>query len=139
MEEYVIRKYFKKINYDSFLQNVKVDNKFGDTDPISNRNIIFDAYYNDNEKVRFIEVTQSITLMISDRIYIMLNKIYNYNHIKDAKASLTLIIPRIIEEDTKINSISKLRDIFSPAITSGLLNIVQIDIYKEEIEELYKK
>ena len=59
MEEYVIRKYFKKINYDSFLQNVKVDNKFGDTDPISNRNIIFDAYYNDNEKERFIEVTQS--------------------------------------------------------------------------------
>lgn len=139
MEEYVIRKYFREINYDSFLQNVKVDNKFGDTDPISNRNIIFDAYYNDNEKERFIEVTQSSPLIIFDRIYVMLNKIYNYNHIRNAKASLTLIIPKIAEEDTKINSINKLRDIFSPAITSGLLNIVQIDISKEEMEELYKK
>lgn len=79
LEKFVIKKYFGEINYDSILQDVKVDNKFGDTDPISNRNIIFDAYYNDNEKERFIEVKHIISIMVFDRIYVMLNKIYNLN------------------------------------------------------------
>ena len=79
--------------------------------------------------------------MVFDRIYVMLNKIYNYNNIKNAKASLTLIIPKLPDEEetrrASFNDIDRLRDTFSPAIASGLLNIKQIDISKEEIKELY--
>ena len=82
---FAIKKYFGEINYNSILQDVKVNNKFGDTDPISNRNVIFDAYYNDNEKERFIEVKQYASVVFYDRLYVMLNKIYNYHNIKNSK------------------------------------------------------
>lgn len=138
-EQFMIKKHFGE-NYNSILQDVKVENKFGDTDPISNRNIIFDAYYNDNEQEGFIEVKQYISPVSLDRIYVMLNKIYNYNNIKNAKASLTLIIPNISGDNTKkfgIYNIEKLKDVFYPAIASGLLNIKQIEISHEEMEQLY--
>ncbi len=123
-ENFVIKKYFGEINYNSILQDVKVNNKFGDTDPISNRNVIFDAYYNDNEKERFIEVKQYASIMFYDRLYVMLNKIYNYNNIKNAKANLILIIPKLDEDTdlrrTPLNDINRLKENFSPAIASRI-------------------
>ncbi|MCI8352329.1 MAG: hypothetical protein HFJ58_01710 [Clostridia bacterium] len=121
---FAIKKYFGEINYNSILQDVKVNNKFGDTDPISNRNVIFDAYYNDNEKERFIEVKQYASVVFYDRLYVMLNKIYNYNNIKNAKANLILIIPKLTEDTdsrrTPLNDIERLKENFSPAIASRI-------------------
>lgn len=121
---FAIKKYFGEINYNSILQDVKVNNKFGDTDPISNRNVIFDAYYNDNEKERFIEVKQYASVVFYDRLYVMLNKIYNYNNIKNTKANLILIIPKLTEDTdsrrTPLNDIERLKENFSPAIASRI-------------------
>lgn len=140
LESFAIKKCFGDINYNSILQQVKLNNKFGDNDPISNRDIVFDAFYNDNEKERFIEVNQYASIMLYDRLYVMLNKIYNYRNIKNSNANLTLIIPKLPEDNRILgnisNDIDRLKEVFSPAIASGLFSISQIDISKEELENL---
>lgn len=140
LEKFAIEKYSESINCHSIIRDVKLSNKFGDNDPISNKDVIFDGFFNDDGIEKFIEVNQNSTSIFFDRLYVMLNKIYIYNVIKNSKANLTLIIPKL-PEDSSIRvplygSIDRLKNVFSPAITIGLLNIWQVEISNEELNDL---
>lgn len=140
LEALAIKKCFGTINYGSIVTSVKVNtNKFNNIDPISNRNIIFDAFYNDNEVERFIEVASSaMSSIFWDRLYVMLNKVYHYRKIKNSNSNLTLIIAKLPESENRrqLYYIDRLKEIFLPAISSGLLNILEVEISKEELNEI---
>lgn len=142
LEALVIKKYFGEINYASILREVKVSDKFNDIDPISTKPVIFDAFYKDNEVERFIKIIYStLSPMFFDRLYVMLNKLYHYRKIKNSNSNLTLIIAQVPNKDNKFSfySIDRLKELFLPAISCGLLNILQIQVSEEEINEVSDK
>lgn len=142
LESLILKKCFGTINFGSIVTDVKVNNKFNDIDPISNRTVIFDAFYIEQETERFIEINQYISPMFYDRLYVMLSKIYHYRKIKNLNSNLTLIIPKLpksVERNMLRRSpysIDRLKENFFPAISSGLLKVLEVEVTEEEIEEV---
>lgn len=141
LEALVLKKCFGTINFGSIINDVKVNNKFNDIDPISNRTVIFDAFFNDQDTERFIEIQQYISPMFYDRLYVMLNKIYHYRKIKNSNSNLTLIIPKLPKTAERsmrpsFYSTDRLKEVFFPAISSGLLNVLEVEITEEEVNEV---
>lgn len=142
LEALAIKKCFGEINYASILREVKVSDKFNDIDPISTKPVIFDAFYKDNEVERFIKIIYStLSPMFFDRLYVMLNKLYHYRKIKNSNSNLTLIIVQVPDKDNKFSfySSDRLKELFLPAISCGLLNILEIQVSEEEINEVSDK
>ncbi len=142
LEALAIKKCFGEINYASILREVKVSDKFNDIDPISTKPVIFDAFYKDNEVERFIKIIYStLSPMFFDRLYVMLNKLYHYRKIKNSNSNLTLIITKIPDKDNKFSfySIDRLKELFLPAISCGLLNILEIQVSEEEMNDVSDK
>jgi len=140
-ESLVLNKYFGVNKIDSILREVKVVTQFQGLDPISDRTVYFDAYQNDSGKESFIEITRQnfSSLMLHDRLYIQLNKLFHYKNAKNTNATLVLLIAKTPEEEStpSFRSFDRIKGYFAPAITSGLLTIQYVEITKEEYEQLF--
>ena len=74
----------------------------------------------------------------------MLNKVYHYKKIKNTNAMMFLLLAKLQEDDYDENInrhdfTERLKEYFSPAINSNLMQIVELDFSKEETEECYIK
>lgn len=141
LESLVLGKYYGISKSPSILRNVKVVTQFQGVDPISDRPVFFDAYYNDSGKECFIEITRNnySSFMLHDRLYIQLNKIYHYRNSKNSNAMLILLVAKFQEEEvTTSKGFERIKGYFAPAITSGLINIQYIELAKEEYEKCYE-
>lgn len=142
LESLVLEKYFGISKSASILREVKVVTQFQGVDPISDRTVFFDAYYNDSGKECFIEITRNnySSIMLHDRLYIQLNKIYHYRNSKNSNAMLILLVAKLQDEEevNTLRSFDRIKGYFAPAITSGLINIQYIELAKEEYEKCYE-
>ena len=147
LEELVFAKFLESKNLTSFdlIQEAKLVTQFSGIDAISSTHPIYDGYINTGDSEIFIEVkpARASILFMRERIYVMLNKIYLYNKIKNANAHLNLIIVDIDGDDDEKARIQRnserLKDFFEPAILRGLLKVIPIKLSEEEKCQIYKE
>ena len=144
IEEFTISQFLSTKNLSKYnlVKEAKLVTQFSGIDPISNIQPIYDGYINTGESEIFIEVktNRGSILMMRERIYMMLNKIYLYNKIKNANAHLNLLIVEIDNDDSEPirnqRQIDKIKEYFEPSIIKGLLNIIPIKLSKQEQNQI---
>ncbi len=96
LEEIAFSKFLSKRNLTEFdlIQEAKLVTQFSGIDAVSNIQPIYDGYINTGESEIFIEIKASriSSIMMRERVYLMLNKIYLYNKVKNANAHLNLLL-----------------------------------------------
>lgn len=127
------------------IKEAKLVSQFSGIDAVSNAHPIYDGYINTGESEIFIEVKayrSSSLISARDRIYLMLNKIYLYNKIKNANAHMNLILVPLTQHNSipekSRRQADKLKEHFEPAIARGVLRIIELDMNENEIESLYQ-
>ena len=145
LEEIAFSKFLQNRNLTEFdlIKEAKLVTQFSGIDAVSNIQPIYDGYINTGDSEIFIEVKISrfSPIMIRERIYLMLNKIYLYNKIKNANAHLNLLLVDIDDEisdpsRSQRNS-DRLKEYFEPSIVNGLLRIIPIQISDEEKLQIF--
>ncbi|KQA50418.1 hypothetical protein CGT77_03405 [Vibrio cholerae] len=147
LEEVVFNNFLKTRNLTNLdlIREAKLVTQFSGIDAITNTQPIYDGYINTGESEIFIEIkiARASTIMIRERVYLMLNKIFLYNKIKNANAHLNLILVDIGGEDDDRNRIQRnfelLKEFFEPSILRGLLRIVPMSLSEVEREKIYKE
>lgn len=147
LEELVFSHFLQKKNLTNYdlIQEAKLVTQFNGIDSVSNIHPIYDGYINTGESEIFIEikVSRATSIMMRERIYLMLNKIYLYNKVKKANAHLNLLIVDIEgEENDSVRNqrnTNRIKEFFEPSIVNGLLRIVPIELSASEIEGLSDK
>lgn len=147
LEEIAFAKFLQSRNLTEFdlIQEAKLVTQFSGIDPVSNIQPIYDGYINTGDSEIFIEVKLSkfSSIMIRERIYLMLNKIYLYNKVKNANAHLNILLVDIDDESnsplrSQRNS-DRLKEYFEPSIVNGLLRIIPIEITEEEKLQIFSE
>ncbi|WP_445357600.1 hypothetical protein ACJJIC_18420 [Microbulbifer sp. ANSA002] len=145
VEELALSKFLKKRNLSDFdvIKEAKLATQFSGIDAVSNIQPIYDGYINTGDSEIFIEIKMSRTssLMMKERIYLMLNKIYLYNKVKNANAHLNLLLVDLDGENgdqlrAQRNS-DRLKEFFEPSLVNGLLRIIPIELSDGELTEIY--
>ena len=139
-ESVAIKKYLDSIQVPQSerILNAEFSSSFQNIDPIMDRKIVFDAYVKADTRERFIETirARSSAGMFSDRLYVMLNKIWLYRQAKKAQAELILLIVEIEDDEplNRLRSSNRLIEFFQPAIANDILRVEFCKISSEEIE-----
>ena len=112
------------INIDDLKDNRQISNI---NDKISNENPVFTKYAHKNEKEFLFDIKfTEINATYRNKLYVMLSKILMYKNTNNKNIRLIVLILRY-EEQNKIGVSSeaseRLKEYFSPAIDSGLLEV----------------
>jgi len=133
------------INSDDVRHEVRFASAFEGLDPIMENSVVFDAYYQLEEKELFFAVIRA-DMLRPDRLYYlyqMLTKLFLYRKAKGSSAELILILVELPEE---ISSRMGLRDRgrerlisqFAPAVANKLLRIESIKYSEGELIDFLK-
>lgn len=130
-------------------KDVKITNIGISSDPIIERDIVYDAYIKRPLDEIFIEISNGVMggSMLDFRLYFMISRVYYYSQANKVKAKMILILPQFTEEyiskhfeETVFYSssryIQRLKDTFRPAIQNELFEIVEIKITDEDMEKI---
>jgi hypothetical protein len=142
VENLALKKFMiaNNIDYTKIFREIKLQ-AFQGVDPISDTSPIFDAYLNEIDKEVFFEIRPIrgyISSIFIERLYLMLSKIYHYRNINKTQSYLHLILvelPNERFEDKRI--LSKLLELFNPAINNNLLKIGSVRFETKEMDDLY--
>ncbi|MEH3128290.1 hypothetical protein [Agrobacterium cavarae] len=140
-EEIALNKYVahKSIDPSKVISDAKLVNHFDGVDPISKMNYIYDAYVKDDNGETFVEFKNErvFGVMLRDRLYVLLSKINYYRNSKRVDARLDLVIMKVPgEEPSRFYSDTRFFENFSPAIASGLLNVITVEFTADEAAAL---
>ena len=151
LEIYLLKKTLKDdVDCLSIQYNVKmIDNK-PIKDNIMKSEMRFDAMKSDDENNIFYEVKVSpLWINYQYQLYYMLRMIELYQDTNKCKSKLVIILPKlddalekILSNDlhVRLNDLNeKIKKEFKPAIENGLLEILQIDITKNELDKYLKQ
>ena len=149
---YVIREFAEKKAFDKYLsekqipelevlREVEIASALQGIDPIGERKVIFDGYLKTPNKEIFFDVrSDTANMMLIDRIYVQLAKVFFYRQAKKVQAELVLIFVRLPEDESgrlnRPNNINRFMEIFQPAIANDLLRVETIEFDKNEFESL---
>ncbi len=147
LEEVLLIKYCEKydINIKDVSKEMKFSEGFIDTDPIMEKNVIFDAYYKAPwQEELFIEICYYLgSISMLERFYHLLSKVYHYRVTKKLQAKLVLVVPSLsekMEKELSYNTYGLTKErfckYFSPAIRNNLLDFMEIEISDEEVEKI---
>ncbi len=150
MEEFLLSQFCSKYDIEpkEVFREMKFSTGFVDSDPIMERNVIFDAYYKAPwQEELFIEICfRYNSPAMLDRFYHLLSKVYHYRSVKKLQAKLVLIIPKMSEKMSEelgytTRGLSKERfcEYFAPALKNNLLEIIEIQIDDVELEKTSEK
>lgn len=133
MAKYLHQKSLSPLNV---VADAKLMSNFGGIDPIANQRVIFDGYYRENNKEIFMEFKQDRSnLATRDRLYVMLSKVNHYRIANNVNAHLDLIIVRTPAEfSRRLSFLNALPD-FAPAIATGLLKVIEMNVSEDEYDE----
>lgn len=142
LEEKSITKFLELSNLQQFpvVREAKLMASMEVADPINISGPIFDGYLNTLDAEIFVEVKitgRYSLVMFRDRLYMMLSKLYHYKTIKKSNVYLALVLATLPDEEIRHNYISKILNDFQPAISNGLLKVIEIDFSREEASELF--
>lgn len=139
-EAVAIRKYLDsmQVPQSERLLNAEFSSSFQNIDPVMDRRIVFDAYVKVDVRERFVEAIRGRNLsnIFSDRLYVMLTKIWLYRQAKKVQAELILLLVDAEDEETdeKPRSSNRLIEYFQPAIANDILRIETMTITTAEID-----
>ena len=143
-ENLVFNKFIEKndLGLASLIRDAKLVTQFHGIDAITNMQPVYDGYINNDGKEIFILVRPSLTasIMWQERMYLLLNKIYLYNKVKNANAHLVVLLAELNEFNEasfRGREPEKFKEYFEPALTSGLLRISEVKLSASEQEESY--
>lgn len=147
IEELAFSRFLKKRNLTDYdlIKEAKLVTQFSGIDAVSNIQPIYDGYINTGESEIFIEVkvSRASSIMMRERVYLMLNKIYLYNKVKNANAHLNLLLVDIDGDNSDYRrnqrNSDRLKEFFEPSIVNGLLRIIPIELTEEEIEQVFSE
>ena len=145
LEEIAFTKFLtqRSLSKYNLIKEAKLVTQFSGIDAISNIQPIYDGYINTEESEIFIEikVSRGFNPMLRERIYLMLNKIYLYNKIKNANAHLNLLlVPLNVDDDTGLRNqrqADRIKEFFEPAIVKGLLKIIELELSEDEMKQAF--
>ena len=133
-------------------KEVKIKNLGNSTDPIIEKDIVYDAYLKRPIDEIFIEVSSSLGLnsLFDYRLYFMISRVYYYSQANKVKAKMIIVLPKYSESYLKKNSeqfrindhdryVQKLKEMYTPAIQNDLLEIVEISVSDNEMEQIEKE
>jgi hypothetical protein len=144
VEQLGIERFLKANDLDQFLlvREAKLTAQIETVDPVSTSSPIFDGYLNSLDAEIFIEVQldnrSPVISFLRDRLYVMLTKLSHYKLLKKTNVFMSLVLVSIPGEDPRPSQISRLFTEFQPAITGGLLRIVEIRLTEEDAAGLYE-
>lgn len=153
-EAYTLTKLIERLDVKSytFQKDVKFSEQFIGIDPIMDRNIVFDAYIKRPLDEVFIEVRHNLlNIMMDFKLYYMISKIYHYSKANQTQAKMILAIPKLPQTyheeyfgssmmyRNPEKNLERLNEYFLPAIKSGLLEIIEIDITEDEFKVIEKE
>lgn len=141
VEDLAIQKYaeLKRTDGANIIRNATFAAQFHKVDPISDIQPVFDGYLVSSDGEAFIEVRNSDFAPFSFRqqLYVLLSKIYYYRQMKGASAHLDLIIVNIPGRERRMGPpLERYIAEFQPAIASGLLRLVNIEIAEQQLPGL---
>jgi len=145
LEEIAFSKFLENRNLTDYdlIQEAKLVTQFSGIDAVSNIQPIYDGYINTGESEIFIEVkvSRASSLMMRERVYLMLNKIYLYNKVKNANAHLNLLLIDIEGGDSPRShrNTDRLKEFFEPSIVNGLLRIIPIELSEGEMTQVFSE
>ena len=121
------------LNMASVIKDAKFMKNYIEGDPIANFNHVFDAFVRTKDEEMFVDaryIRHPFSLIVMrDRIYAILSRIYIYKLMSKMNAKLVLIF--ILDESVDKNDSAKRFDDFKryfyPAIANGFLNIEIFD------------
>lgn len=148
LANYTLNVFLKKydINETDVFREVQFTTTISGSDPIMERQMIFDAYFKTPNKEVFIEVERNSGLpsIVFDRLYVRLAKILFYRQAKHISAELVLVLYDLPQEYQELgcnlpNSTDRFIKYFQPAIANGLLRVETISISTEEVDTIMKE
>jgi hypothetical protein len=133
------------INTDEVQHEVRFASAFEGLDPIMESSVVFDAYYQLEERELFFEVIRS-DMLRPDRMYYlyqMLTKLFLYRKAKSSNAELILIVIELPESvrsrfSSHDRGQERLSSQFAPAVANKLLRIEKIKYEEDELIEFIK-
>ncbi|RXK08038.1 hypothetical protein [Halarcobacter bivalviorum] len=145
LEEIAFTKFLRQCNLSEYnlIKEAKLVTQFSGIDAISNIQPIYDGYINTGESEIFVEIKASrgISPLLREQIYLMLNKIYLYNKIKNANAHLNLLlVPLNVGSGADLRNkrhADRIKEFFEPAIVKGLLKIIELEFNEDEIKQSF--
>lgn len=130
-------------------KDIKIANIGVASDPIIDRDIIYDAYVRRPMDEIFIEISSGFSLspIFDFKLYFMISRVLYYSQSNKVKAKMMLLIPKFSEayinnhldqfRHNQANRLSqRLREMYAPAIQNDLLEIVEIEITDDEIKQI---
>ena len=128
----------RSIAQNAIIRDVQFTERFIGTDPIMEKNIIFDAYVKTVESEVFIEVKVNYDVYIwLYNLYYLISKVYHYGKANNVNAKLVLVLPNLPDSYSNgkhETGLQRLYNTFAPAIKNGLLEIKVFDVNEEELE-----
>lgn len=143
IEQDTIDRFFESNNIPKVdtIMNAEFTPAFHGLDPIMERRIVFDAYHKTSTKEFFIEVRiiRSASIMMYDRIYVMISKLLYYKQVKNSSVELIILIPEIPDSEklgvfSNEGAYRRLIEAFQPAIANGLLRIENVQFLDSDVE-----
>lgn len=140
-ESVAIRKYLDsmQVPQSERLLNAEFSSSFQNIDPVMDRRIVFDAYVKADTRERFVEAIRARTpssIMVADKLYVMLTKIWLYRQAKKVQAELILLLVDAEDEEPeeRPRSTNRLIEYFQPAIANDILRVESVKITASEID-----
>lgn len=141
LEDFAIQKYaeLKRTDEANIIRNATFAAQFHKVDPISDFQPVFDGYLASSDGEAFIEIRNNEFAAFSFRqqLYLLLAKIHYYRQAKGASAHLDLVIVSIAGRERRMGPpIERYIAEFQPAIASGLLRLMNIEITEQQLPGL---
>lgn len=143
LEQRAIQQFLKNNDFEQFplVREAKLMAQVELLDPVSTTSPIFDAYLNSLDAEIFVEVQvvsrHSGMLFFRERLYVMLTKLSHYKALKKSNVFMSLVLVTMPGEGARTNQVSRLFSEFQPAISGGLLRIVEIGFSEADLADLH--
>ena len=143
LEQFGVNRFLKVNKFDQFpvVREAKLTAQIEVVDLVSTSSPIFDAYLTSLDAEIFIEVQLKnrfgIISFHRDRLYVMLTKLSHYRALKKTNVFMSLVLLSLPGEEVRQSLLSRLFTEFQPAISGGLLRIVEITLSEEEAAGMY--
>lgn len=130
-------------------KDIKIANIGVASDPIIDKDIIYDAYVRRPMDEIFIEISSGLSLspIFDFKLYFMISRVLYYSQSNKVKAKMMLLIPKFSEtyindhldqfRHNRANRLTqRLREMYAPAIQNDLFEIVEIEITDDEMKQI---
>ena len=154
LKELLIRRFKEENNIADIdlRREVKIANVGNISDPITEKDIVYDAYIRRPMDEIFIEISISTipSLTFDYRLYFMISRIYYYSQVNKVKSKMILVFPKYTDSYVEKNPgrfrssssddfVKRLHEMYAPAIQNELLEIVEINVTDEEMADIESK